>query len=134
MGLLFIVIANFFWATELILVRKFFPNQNPFIVSAITCVIASLFYLPAFAVYKQKFTLQEWIVLFVLGFTSWFLAQLFYVTGIQKGQSAIATTLATLTMPLCALIMSMLFLKEPFTIKAIVGGILMIGGFLIISL
>jgi len=54
MGLLFIVIANFFWATELILVKKFFPTQNTFIVSALTCIIASFFYIPTFIVYKQK--------------------------------------------------------------------------------
>lgn len=134
MGLIFIVIANFFWATELILVKKFFPTQNPFIVSAITCITASVFYLPTFFVYKQKFTFQEWVVLFILGLTSWFLAQLFYVTGIQKSQSATAATLVTLTMPFCALLMSMIFLKETLTIKTVIGGLLMLGGFLLVSL
>jgi len=83
---------------------------------------------------KQKFTFQEWIVLFILGFTSWFLAQLFYVTGIQKSPNAISATLVTLTMPFCALLMSIIFLKETLTIKAIIGGILMLGGFLLVSL
>lgn len=134
MGLALVIIANFFWALELILIRKFFPTQNSFVVSAITCVLASIFYAPAFIFYKQHFTMKDWIVLGVLAFTSWFLAQLFYVTGIQKSQSAILTTLATLTMPLCALVMSVVFLKEEFTPKAIIGGICMIAGFLIVSL
>lgn len=134
MGLALVIIANFFWALELILIRKFFPTQNSFVVSAITCVLASIFYAPAFIFYKQHFTMKDWIVLGILAFTSWFLAQLFYVTGIQKSQSAILTTLATLTMPLCALVMSVVFLKEEFTPKAIIGGICMIAGFLIVSL
>lgn len=134
MGLIFIIIANFFWATELILIRKFFPTQNSFIISAITCIMASIFYAPAFFFYKQKFEPRDWIVLGILGFSSWFLAQLFYVTGVQKAPNAALATLATLTMPLCALIMGVLFLKEPFTLKAIIGGVFMIAGFLVISL
>jgi drug/metabolite transporter (DMT)-like permease len=134
MGLLYVIIANFFWATELILIRKFFPTQNSFVISAVTCIMASLFYVPALFVYKQKFSVNDWIILAILGFTSWFLAQLFYVTGIQKSPNAALATLATLTMPFCALIMGIIFLKEPLTIKAIIGGIFMIAGFLVISL
>ena len=134
MGLLLVIIANFFWALELILIKKFFPTQNSFIVSAITCVLASIFYAPAFFLYREHFTVKDWVILGILAFTSWFLAQLFYVTGIQKSQSAVLTTLATLTMPLFALVMSVVFLKEQVTPKAIIGGICMVIGFLIISL
>ncbi len=134
MGLLYIVLANFFWATELILAKRFFPTQNPFLVSGITCIIASVFYLPTFIVYKQKFTIQEWVILVILGVTSWFLAQIFYISGIQKSPNAVAATLVTLTMPFCAIIMSIIFLKETLTIKAIFGGILMLAGFLLVSL
>lgn len=133
MGIALVVMANFFWALELILIKKFFPTQNPFIVSAVTCILASIFYAPAFLFYRQQFTLRDWVVLGILAFSSWFLAQLFYVTGIQKSQSAIVTTLATLTMPLCALTMSVIFLKEQFTVKAVIGALCMIAGFIIIS-
>ncbi len=133
MGIVYVIIANFFWATELVLVRKFFPTQNPFIVSATTCIIASSFYLPMLFIYKQRFELKDWIVLGILGFTSWFLAQLFYVTGIQKSPNAIIATLATLTMPFFALLMSVIFLHEAFTLKAIIGGMFMLAGFLILS-
>ena len=134
MGLLLVIIANFFWALELILIKKFFPTQNSFIVSAITCILASVFYAPAFLFYRQHFTVKDWVVLAILAFTSWFLAQLLFVTGIQKSNSAILTTLATLTMPVCSIIMSVIFLKEQFTPSAIIGGICMIAGFLIVSL
>lgn len=134
MGVFLIIIANFFWATELVLIRKFFPTQNSFVVSAITCLMASLFYAPAFFIFKQKFELRDWIVLAILGFTSWFLAQLFYVTGIQKTPNAIVATLATLTMPLCATILGIIFLKEPLTVKAVIGGAFMVAGFLVMSL
>jgi len=134
MGLIFIIIANFFWALELILVRKYFPTQSPLLVSAITCVMASLFYAPVFFIYKHSFTGKEWIILAVLALTSWFLGQIFYVSGIQKSPNAFLATLATLTMPVCAIIMGMIFLKEPFTLKAVAGGVLMVAGFLVVSL
>ncbi|MBI4973359.1 DMT family transporter [Candidatus Roizmanbacteria bacterium] len=134
MGLIFILIAEFLWALELILIRKFFPTQNSFVVSAVTCLFAAFFYMPVFLLQRVKFTLQDWIVLAILGFTSWFLGQLFYVTGIQRSESAVLSTLAVLFLPLCALVMGAVFLKEPLTQKAIIGGVFMIAGFLIISL
>jgi len=134
MGLVFIIIAQFLWALELILIRKFFPTQNAVFVSALTCVIGALFYLPALFIYKQSFTPREWIVLIILGITAWFLALICYVYGIQKSPSAFLATLATLLMPLFAVIMGAIFLHENVTVRSIIGGILMIAGFLIISL
>lgn len=133
-GLVYIIIAQFFWATELILIRKFFPHINSFFLSAIGSVIGSLFYLPTFLVVREKIPLKGWGILFVYALTSWFLAQVFYVTGIQKGTSAFAVTLATLMMPLMTFIMAAIFLKEAITLKVMMGGIIMIAGFLIISL
>jgi len=134
MGLIYIIFAQFFWATELILVRKFFPTKNPIFLSAIGYIIGSLFYLPTVFIFKEKLAVKDWGIIVIYALTSWFLAQIFYITGIQKGQNAFVITLATLTMPLFALILSSIFLKEAITIKAIIGGIFMIVGFLILSL
>ncbi|PIY69003.1 hypothetical protein COY90_02950 [Candidatus Roizmanbacteria bacterium CG_4_10_14_0_8_um_filter_39_9] len=68
MGIVFIIIAQFLWALEFIIIRKFFPTQNSFVISAITCVFATLFYVPAFVMQKVKFSLREWILLGVIGF------------------------------------------------------------------
>ena len=134
MGLIYIVFAQFFWAAELVLVRKFFPNNNPIFLSAVGCVIAALFYLPTVFVIKQKMEVKDWGIIIIYALTSWVFAQVFYITGIQKGQNAFVITLTTLTMPLFAIILSSIFLKETITIKAVFGGIFMIIGFLILSL
>lgn len=136
-GLIYVIIAQFFWATELILIRKFFPNVNSLFLSAIGSVIGSIFYLPILISSKTKlFSMspKEIVILIIYSLTSWFLAQIFYVTGIQKGITAFAVTLSTLSMPIFAIIMGMIFLKEIVTIKEVMGGVLMIIGFLLISI
>ena len=132
-GLIYIVIAEFFWALELILIRKYFPTQSSILIAGLTSIIASLFYLPTFLFAKEKITTGNWLILFILGLTSFFLAQIFYVKGIQEGPSAFTIALATLTMPLLALIMATIFFKESISTSVLVGGALMIVAFLIIS-
>lgn len=136
-GLIYIIIAQFFWATELILIRKFFPNVDSLFLSAIGSIIGSIFYLPIIFVSKTKLSSmssKEIIILLIYSVTSWFLAQIFYVSGIQKGTTAFAVTLSTLSMPFFAIIMGTIFLKEAITIKAVLGGLLMIFGFLLVSI
>ncbi len=132
-GLLYVIIAEFLWGWEFILIRKFFPNQNPVFISAVTSLIGSAFYLPAFVFLRQKLTVTEWIVLVVLGVSSWFLAQVFYVSGIQKGTSAFALAMASLTLPLTAGFLGRIILKEPMTWRMIIGGGTMMVGFVILS-
>jgi len=133
-GLIYVIIAQSLWALELILVRKFFPTQNAIFMAAMTSIIGSIFYLPFIFVIKQKFTSVEWIVLIILGLTAWFMAQVMYVKGIQLSQNAYLASVVTLTMPLLAAIMSILVLKEPITLKMVIGGVFMGIGFLIVSL
>lgn len=133
MGIIFIVFANILWGLELILIRKFFPHHNSFVLSAATCVFAAIMYLPAFVFSKQRFTTTEWIIIAILGGTSWFLAQLFYVVGIQKSPSSYLATLATLSMPISAGILGFLFLKEQISLQIVIGAVLMVSGFLIAS-
>lgn len=133
-GLFYVVIAQFFWATELILIRKFFPHVNSIFLSAVGSIIGSMFYLPTLFFVKEKVSADNWIILIIYALTSWFLAQIFYVTGIQKGVSAFAIALVTLLLPVFAFIMAAIFLKEPLNLKIIIGATFMIIGFLIISL
>ena len=132
-GLIYVVLAQFMWAGEIIIVRRFFPTQNPIFISAITSLTATVFYLPSAIVFKQKISLNEWLILLVLGFISFFLAQILYITGIQKGGNIYTIVLATLTYYLFAVILGIIFLKEPLSLKTILGGLLMIIGFIIIS-
>ncbi|MCL4364478.1 DMT family transporter [Patescibacteria group bacterium] len=134
LGLLYVIIGELLWAGEIIFIRKFFQHNNPFFVAAAGSIVGSLFYLPVFFASKEKLSLNSWVVMIIYAFSSWFLAQIFYVAGIQKSSNALGITFAVLSLPLFTLILSALFLKEALTVKTIVGGIVMIIGFLIISL
>lgn len=133
-GLIYIVLSEFFWAGELLLVRKYFPNANPVFMTAMTSIVAAVFYLPTVFVYKQRFSLFEWLIIIVLGLFSFGVAQILYIKGIQNGPSAFSIAVATLTLPMLSALMSLIFFKEPITLRVIVGAGLMIVGFLIVSL
>ncbi len=132
-GLIYIVISEFFWAGELLLVRKFFPSANPIFITAMTSLAASVIYLPTILIYKQKFSIFEWFIVGILGLFSFGIAQIFYIKGIQLGPSAFSIAIATLTLPFLSVLMSLIFFKEPITLKIVIGSILMIIGFLFIS-
>jgi drug/metabolite transporter (DMT)-like permease len=132
-GLIYVLIAEFFWAGELVLIRRFFPDINPIFLASAGSILGSLFYLPTFFIFKQKIPSGSWLILILYALISWFCAQIFFVTGVQKGLNAFTISLATLSLPFFAFILSTIFLKEPINIKMIVGGIIMTAGFLIIS-
>lgn len=133
-GLIYVIIAELFWATEIIIIRKFFPNVNSLFLAAIGSIVGSLFYIPVFFATKQKLSVNNWIIIVIYALASWFLAQIFYVLGIQKSSNALGVTFAVLSLPLFTLLFSALFLKEALTAKTIIGGMVMIIGFFIISL
>lgn len=133
-GLIYVILAQFLWASEIIIVRKFFPTQNSIFISAITSLASSVFYLPAIFIFKEKILIKDWSILFVLGFLSFFLAQVLYVTGIQKGGNIYTIILSTLTYYLFAVILGIIFLKEPISLRIIFGGLLMTVGLIIISI
>jgi transporter family protein len=133
-GLIYIIIAELFWATEIIIIRKYFPTVNSFFLAAIGSIIGSLFYVPVLLANKQKLSFNNWIIVIIYALTTWFLAQMFYVLGIQKSNNSMGITFSVLSLSLFTLIFSWIFLKEIITLKSIIGGIVMIVGFLIISL
>lgn len=133
-GLIYIIMAEFFWALELIWIRKFFPTQNALFLTGLASIISTLLYLPTLFFVKEKITVDNWFAILILGILSYFLPQIFYIKGIQQGPSAFAIAVTTLTMPTLALIMSFIFFKESINLKIIFGSALMIVGFLIISI
>lgn len=133
-GLIYIIIAEFLWATEFVLIRRFFVNHNAFFIMAVASIVGSLFYLPSLFLIKQKVTLVEIGLLILYGFTSWYLAQMVYTKGIQIANNSNAAALLTLTLPLFIVFMSHIFLKETITLRIIIGGIFMIIGFILITI
>ncbi len=132
-GLIYVIVAELLYASEIIFIKKFFPTTNVFFLSAIGSIIGSLFYLPVFFIVKEKLSINNWAVILIYAFTSWFLAQIFYVTGVQKSTNAFNVSLAVLMLPLGTLILSMVFLKENISFKSVIGGLLMISGFFLVA-
>lgn len=133
LGLIYIIIAEFLWATEFVLIRRFFAHLNIFFVMAAASIIGSFFYLPSLFIIKQKVTLSEIGLLVLYGFTSWYLAQMIYAKGIQISHNTFAAAMITLTLPMFAFVLSNIFLKETITLKIIIGACLMILGFILLS-
>ena len=132
-GLIYIIIAQFLWATEFIIIRKFFSNHNAFFVMAVASVVSAIFYLPSLFLIKQKVTSQEIVIMVIYGFTSWYLAQMVYAKGIQISHNTFAAATVTLSLPLFTLVLSYFFLKEIVSIRIIFGAVLMMAGFILLS-
>jgi len=132
-GLLLIILAEFLWATEFVLIRRFFNHHNIFFIMALASIFGSLFFLPSLFVIKQKLNFSEIGLVLLYGITSWYLAQSVYAKGIQMSSNTFAATLVTLTLPLFTLILSYIFLKESVTPRILIGGVFMVMGFLLIS-
>lgn len=133
-GLIFVALAQLFWAGELVLVRRFFPTANPIMISAVSSFAGSLIYVPLFLLTRETISLNNLGLLVILGLVSWVIPQIFYIKGIQLSTNAFAVAMTTLSMPLFAIVLSALFLREPLTWKMLLGGAFMIIGFIVISL
>lgn len=133
-GLIYVIFAELLWASEIIFIKKFFPNVNSVFLSAIGSIMGTLFYLPTFFVVREKISIGNWLIVLIYGFVCWFLAQIFYVNGIQKAQSSFGVSLAVLFLPIGTLVMSLFFLKETISTKSIIGSIFMVIGFLLVAM
>ena len=134
MAILYVIIADILWAGEIIFTKKFFMGRNPVIVAAFASFCGSLFYLPALLTVKEKITLRDIGLFAIMGIFVYVVPQILYVKGIQENKSAIATSLASLTIPIFTAIFSIYVLKEAVTIKLIMGSLLVAAGFVIVSL
>ena len=133
-GLLYVILAQTMWVSELILIRKYLPHMSPFLIAGITTVISNIFFIPGIYILKPKLSQKEFLILFILGFLSIFLAQFIYTKGIQKAPSTFLVSLVGLNFPFLVAIGGWLFLNETISPRELIGGLIMVIGFLIVSL
>jgi len=134
MGIIYVIIADILWAGEIIFTKKFFNNRSPVLVAAFASFFGALFYLPILATVKEKITPRDIVLFIIMGIFVYVIPQICYVKGIQETKSAIAISLASLTIPIFTSLFSIFILKEVITFKLIVGSMLVAAGFIVVSL
>jgi len=134
MGILYVILADLLWAGEIIFTKKFFSGRSPVLVAAFASFSATLFYLPTLLVVREKITTRDLILFAIMGVFVYVIPQIAYVKGIQETKSAVAISLASLTLPIFASLFSILILKETISLKLVLGSILVAVGFVIVSM
>lgn len=134
MAILYVIIADILWAGEIIFTKKFFSNRSPVLVAAFASFFATLFYIPTLVMVKEKISTKDIILFIIMGIFVYVVPQILYVKGIQENKSAIATSLASLTIPIFTSIFSIIVLKEAASLKLIIGSIIVAVGFVVVSL
>lgn len=133
MGIIYVIIADILWAGEIIFTKKFFNGRSPVLVAAFASFFATLFYLPTLTMIKEKITPRDIILFIIMGIFVYVIPQIFYVKGIQESKSAIAVSLASLTIPLFTSFISIFILKETTSMRLILGSVLVTIGFIVVS-
>lgn len=133
MAIVYVIIADLLWAGEIIFTKKFFSGRSPVLVAAFASFFATLFYLPTLLVVKEKISLRDIVLFIIMGIFIYVIPQILYVKGIQENKSAIATSLASLTIPIFTSFFSILILKEAISLKLIIGSSIVAFGFIIVS-
>ncbi len=133
MSILYVIIADILWAGEIIFTKKFFVGRNPVVVAAFASFCATLFYLPTLALVKEKISFRDIVLFAIMGIFVYVIPQILYVKGIQETKSAVAISLASLTIPIFTSLFSIFILKEVITAKLLVGSVFVAIGFIIVS-
>lgn len=134
-----VVLLNFFWATQVPVVRMIGDSLGPVAVAFIPTIASTLMLMPFlwFANKKQnKSFLWRWkdIKYFAFpGFIGIFVLQYAFVFGSQHTLAANAGII-TLTIPIIVALFSSIMLKEKLNVVRIVSFVLAIGGVLLTSL
>ncbi len=137
MWIIFSLLAAFSAAVAIILSKAGLKKVDPILGFAIQAILIIL--VSWSVVFFQKKTnglaqidKQAWIYLIVAGVVTC-LASLFQFSALKLGNASVVSSLERLSL-VFAIILSVLFLKEEINWKVIVGGALMIGGAILVSL
>lgn len=135
-GLVLIVLAQIAYAFGGVLIRKYLSSYNPLLVSSLMAVISGLIFLPIlFFGFKETvshFNFKTIWPFIITAFVWLVVAEFLYVYGFQKAPSLTLASLMTLFYPLFSTILGIIIFHESLTIKTILAGVLMTGGFLLL--
>jgi drug/metabolite transporter (DMT)-like permease len=130
-GTLLMIIAAFSYGSSLIFARKFLRDVDPVVQSLGQMVMGMVFISVAAISLDHNFHLPNnpwiWLVLLILGLVNSGLANLLYYS-LLNSVGPTRTVLVSYVFPLIAVLLGVIFLKESFGWRQIVGGLLIIGG------
>ncbi len=135
MGAFAIFAAEFIWAIGAIFLKKVTTTVNPFAVAMLVEFCAACVLIPLlFFTYKDisVITRQEVIWVLIRG-AAVGIGGVFFIYGISRLPLTYASIM-TMTYPLCATILAILFLGEPITWRFMMATILFVSGYLVLTL
>ena len=135
MGAFAIFAAEFIWAIGAIFLKKVTTTVNPFAVAMLVEFCAACVFIPLlFFTYKDisVITRQEVIWVLIRG-AAVGIGGVFFIYGISRLPLTYASIM-TMTYPLCATILAILFLGEPITWRFMMATILFVSGYLVLTL
>lgn len=137
-GLLIIILAQVFYAIGGLVIRKYLGGYPPLMVNGIMVMVSFIVFLPVLLIsYKAEVTTLnlKLVIPFIVAGLLWLvIAETLYVIGFQKAPSLTLASMMTLFYPLFSTILGIIFLKEVITIKTVIASLLMIGGFVLLSI
>lgn len=122
--------SGIFWALYTIILKKYFSDENPLLVTFLNLFIGSIF-LAGFAFsidldYLQV-NLSGWFLILLIAIVSTSLAYTFWLT-LLKGISSTKTGIIQAFVPIVSVILAIIFLDESITYIFGIGAILIAGG------
>jgi bacterial/archaeal transporter family protein len=133
MWFLFALLSGFFAALLAIVVRLHLQHINPLLSTLLFYIISTIFLL-TISLFSKKiqlslistFTARDWLSIIVAALLNC-TAFIFYLLALQCGKTCSVVAVDRLSI-LFVVILSIVFLQETFTIKSILGSIMMIAG------
>ena len=135
MGAFSIFAAELIWAVGAIFLKKVTGTVNPFAIAVLVEVCAAITIIPLlFSVHSDVSALnkQEIIWILIRGITVG-IGGVFFIYGVSKLPLTYASLL-TMTYPLCAALLAIIFLGEPITLRFILATGLFVSGYLVLTL
>lgn len=135
MGAFAIFAAEFIWAIGAIFLKKVTVTVNPFTVAALVELCAAFILVPLILfTYRDVSMLnrQEIVWILIRGVAIG-IGGVFFIYGISKLPLTYASIM-TMTYPLCAALLAIVFLGEPITLRFVLATILFVAGYLILTL
>ena len=137
-GLVMTVCSSVTWALYIVWLEKFKIKgldslQLLFFIDSGAFAIIALLYGPLTGTLFVPVTARGYILLICFNFIVGILGSMFFTFGVRKTDAQIAAIASTLE-PIMSIVMGVLYLHEPFTLRTAIGSVMILAAVVIISL
>lgn len=136
-GILLLILSQLMWAVATVIGKKLLTQTSPLLFTAIVLLLSGLMFLPIIFFFDFNKEIKPFltgnIVLIIIYTLFWLvLGELLFNAGLSRLSPTVAALLM-FTLPLFTALISIIFLKEPLTLRLIIGAILILSGVFVIS-